>query len=212
MAKPADEKEPVDQAAPAAGDEGVGNADQDLAGGASRGDEQLPDGATAPELSTEQLAAERDKYLEMAQRARADLENYQKRAVRDLQNERKYAVQPLATDLLPVLDNLDRALAAAQKHEQASSGLVEGVQLVQKQLLDAFAKHGIEGVDPIDEPFDPNFHEAVSQQPTAERPPMSVLMTLQKGYKLHDRVIRPAQVIVASAPQDTVADTGDAED
>lgn len=147
----------------------------------------------------EGLIAERDRFKELALRARAEFENFQKRSNRDLQVERQYAVQPLAADLLPVLDNLDRAIDSARGKDDAK-GIVEGIELVRKQFFDAFVKHGIERIAPTDAPFDPNFHQAVLQVPTAEKPPMTVLQTLQTGYRLKDRVIRPAQVMVATAP------------
>lgn len=147
------------------------------------------------------LTAERDHYLEMARRSRADFENYQKRVARDLQIERKYALQPLLGDLLPVLDNLDRALeAAGGDFDGPARGLLEGIRMVRKQWLDALQKHGVEALNPEGQSFDPNLHEAIMQQPSDEHPAMTVLKTLQIGYKLHDRVVRPAQVIVSLGP------------
>lgn len=147
----------------------------------------------------ETLIAERDKYLEMARRARADFDNFQKRAARDLQTERQYAAQPFLADLLPVLDNLDRAIDSA-KESEAGSGILAGVEMVRKQLRDALEKNGVRMIRPDGEHFDPNVHEAVMQQPSADHPPMTVLQTLQAGYMLRERVIRPAQVIVSQAP------------
>lgn len=153
----------------------------------------------APENAMDALAQERDRFRELAIRTRAEFENYQKRVTRDLQAERQYAVQPLATDLLPVLDNLDRAIESASSNAD-SGGILEGVQMVRKHFLDTFAKHGIEALRPEGVPFDPNQHQAVMQYPTTDFPPMTVLRTFQAGYKLRDRVIRPAQVLVAVAP------------
>lgn len=154
-------------------------------------------GTDAPSL--EELTAERDRFREMALRARADFDNYQKRAARDLNAERKYAALPLVLDLLPVVDNLDRALASARGKSEAS-GIVDGVDIVRKQLTVALEKHGVAAIIADGQPFDANEHQALMQQPTADVAPMTVLQTLQAGYKLHDRVIRPAQVVVAAAP------------
>lgn len=155
--------------------------------------------AKAEQVSVESLIAERDKYLEMARRVRADFDNYQKRVARDMQTERQYAAQPLIAALLPVVDNLDRALESASAQKGSDGGIIEGVSLVRKQLQDAFEKHGVRAIAPEGDPFDPNVHEAVMQVPTNAQAPMTVIRTVQTGYMLHDRVIRPAQVIVAAA-------------
>jgi molecular chaperone GrpE len=144
------------------------------------------------------VTAERDKYLEMAKRARADFENYQNRIRRDLEQERKYAAIPVITDLLPVLDNLDRALESAKGQPDAAK-IVEGLEIVRRQFLDSFARHTILPIRPELEPFDPNLHQAVMQQPSAEHPPMTVLYTVEAGYRYYDRILRPAKVIVTSA-------------
>lgn len=166
-----------------------------------------PDGPVSDDLAaavlenTEELrnkAAERDKYYDLWLRERAEFENYQKRSQRDQSQERRYAHVPLAFDLLPVIDNLERAVAAAQQANEASP-LVQGVALVQAQLLDLLRRHGITPLDAAGQPFDPNLHEAVMQQPTVDVPPHTVLQVLERGFRVHDRVLRPAKVIV-SAP------------
>ena len=154
----------------------------------------------ADEGGFEQVVRERDQYLTMAQRAHAELENYRKRVARERESERKYAPQLLATELLPALDNLDLALESAEG-QSADAGIIDGVRLVRKQLLDSLAKHGVTQVDPLGSPFDPNVHEAVSQFASPDHEPMTVLQVLRKGYCLHDRVLRPANVIVASRPE-----------
>jgi molecular chaperone GrpE len=141
----------------------------------------------------------RDEYLDLLQRTRADFENYQKRALREMVQERKYAQGGLAVDLLPALDNLDRATAAA-KQSGDKSPLAQGVLLVQSQLLDILRRNGITPIDAVGKPFDPNQHEAVMQQPSADVPPGSVLQVLEQGFLIHDRVLRPAKVIVSTAP------------
>ena len=135
---------------------------------------------------------QRDEYLDLAQRTRADFENYQKRMQRDLAEERRYAQAPLAADLLPALDNLERATAAA-KQAGEKGPLVQGVAMVQTQLLDVLRRHGITRIEAQGKPFDPNLHQAVMQQPSKEHPPMTVLQVLEQGYMIHDRVLRPAR-------------------
>lgn len=141
---------------------------------------------------------DRDRFRDQALRARADFENYQKRQQRELAQERLYAHLPLAKDLLTALDNLDRALTEAGKAGE-SGPLAKGVALVQSQLLDALRRHGITQIAALGQPFDPNQHEAILQQPSKEHPPMTVLQVLENGYMIHERVLRPARVIVSAA-------------
>jgi molecular chaperone GrpE len=140
----------------------------------------------------------RDEALDLARRAQADFENYQKRSQRDLVTERRYAQSPLAADLLPALDNLDRAIAAAQQAGDKGS-LAQGVAMVQGQLLDVLRRHGVTRVEAQGKPFDPNQHQAVMQQPTRDHPPGTVTQVLEQGYLLYDRVLRPARVVVSAA-------------
>ena len=140
----------------------------------------------------------RDEYLDLAKQARAEFENYQKRFQRDLANERRYAQMPLAGDLLPALDNLERAIAAATQAGDKGA-LAQGVAMVQGLLLDTLKRHGITRIDAEGKPFDPNLHQAVMQQPSADKPPQTVLQVLEPGYMIHERVLRPARVIVSVA-------------
>jgi molecular chaperone GrpE len=143
-------------------------------------------------------AAERDQFLDLLKRTQADFDNYQKRIQRDRDQERRYSQAPLAADLLPVLDNLERATAAA-KQAGETGPLVQGVAMVQSQLLDLLKRHGIKPIDAKGTPFDPNLHQAVMQQPAADVPPHTVLQVLEQGFMIHDRVLRPAKVIVSAA-------------
>ena len=143
------------------------------------------------------LAAERDEYLALAQRTKAEFENYQKRNQREREQENKYWYRPLALDLLPILDNLDRALTAAQQAGDTGA-LSQGVAMVQSQFIDALKRHGITRIDAAGKPFDPNVHQAVMQKPTVETEPGVVLQVLEQGFMNHDRVLRPAKVIVSS--------------
>jgi molecular chaperone GrpE len=132
-------------------------------------------------------------------RAQAELENYRKRARREMEDERRYAIMPLLRDLLPVIDNLSRAIAAAEK-APGGNGLLAGVKMISQSLADVLARHDCKKIEALHQPFDPAFHEAISQQPSDEYPANTVTMVVQDGYTLHDRVVRPAQVIVSSAP------------
>jgi molecular chaperone GrpE len=143
---------------------------------------------------------ERDEYLALLQRTRADFENYQKRIQRDLAQERRYSYFGLARDLLLILDNLQRTLDAAQQQKEKSP-LVEGVSLLRSQLLDIFSHFGIVPIDAAGRVFDPNLHEAVLQKPRADVPPGTVIQVLESGYRLHERILRPAKVVVSALPR-----------
>ena len=161
--------------------------------------EQVLDDLETLRAKLQSAEQKRDEYLDLAQRTRADFENYQKRMKRDLSEERRYAQMPLASDLLAALDNLERATSAAEKAGE-SGALVQGVVMVQTQLLDILRRHGITRIEAQGQPFDPNLHQAVMQQPSKEHPPMTILQALEQGYLIHDRVLRPARVIVSTAP------------
>jgi molecular chaperone GrpE len=142
-------------------------------------------------------AQERDEFLDLLQRTRADFANYQKRNQKEREQERRYQFGPLVLDLLPALDNLERATAAAQQAGEKGP-LVQGVAMVQSQLLDVFRRHGVTPIDAQGKPFDPKLHEAVMQRPAPGQPAGTVLQVLEKGFLIHDRVLRPAKVIVST--------------
>ena len=142
---------------------------------------------------------QRDEYLALLQRTRTDFENYQKRMQRDLAGERRYALAGFARELLPVLDNLHRALDAARKQGEEGP-LVQGVALVQSQLLEILGRSGVTPIDALGQPFDPTLHESVSQQARTDAAPGTVIEVLEPGYRLHERVLRPAKVVVAASP------------
>ncbi|WP_416144512.1 nucleotide exchange factor GrpE [Planococcus koreensis] len=139
----------------------------------------------------EELEAERNKYL----RLMADFDNYKRRAVKDRQEAEKFRAQSVLVDLLPVLDNFERALAMGTGSEESSS-LLKGVEMVQKSLLEAVKREGLEEIKSVGEAFDPNVHQAVMQEKDDSAEAGSVLMELQKGYTLKGRVLRPAMVKV----------------
>lgn len=142
-----------------------------------------------------ELAAANDRLLRM----HAEMQNLRNRTSREIADERKYAALPVLRDLLPVLDNIERAIEAAEKAGEAEN-LLEGFRLVRQQLVTTLANHGAEPIEALGQSFDPNFHQAILHQPSNDVPADTVTMVTQQGYKLHDRVVRPTQVIVSSGP------------
>jgi molecular chaperone GrpE len=140
-----------------------------------------------------------DEYLSALQRTAADFDNYRKRVARDAADQAVRAAESLVGDLLPVLDNLERALDASEHHEEAK--VAEGVQLVKQELVDLLTRRGLEEIDA--EPgsqFDPHVHEALSHQPS-EHPEGTIAAVWQRGYRVGSRVVRPARVVVSSGAQ-----------
>lgn len=133
-------------------------------------------------------------------RAVAELENVRKRSEREIANNLKYGSERVLSDLLAIIDSLDLGMKAASAPDANAKSIAEGLALTQKQFHGLFDKYGVAAIDPVGQPFNPSFHEAVSTVPNAEVPPDQVLMVMQKGYRLHDRLLRPAMVIVARAP------------
>ncbi len=159
---------------------------------------QLQMEADIAKLKKELIEA-KDKTM----RTFAELENFRKRSARQLQDELKYANIGLIRDMLPVMDNLLRAVEAAQKQKidgnltEAGEALLDGVKMVVDQFNDALAKHDCIQVEALNQPFDPNYHQAITQMPSDQAAPNTVIMETQKGYVLFDRVVRPSQVIVS---------------
>jgi molecular chaperone GrpE len=160
-----------------------------------------------PALTPEQLAdllaraAKADENWERLVRTSADFDNFKKRAAREKQDAIKYATESLLQKIMPVLDNFEAALTAAQNSSADSlKSLQDGVAMIHSQLKNTLTEAGLEEVAATGKPFDPNIHEAVSQQESAEVAEGIVLQQLRKGYKLRDRLLRPATVIVAKAP------------
>ena len=144
-----------------------------------------------------ELAAERDAYLDQLRRLKAEFDNYRKRVQRDSEQQRLRAAEAVVESLLPVMDNMGRAVDAAERHEEGQ--LVAGVELVAGQLRGVLAAHGLEEVAVAPgTPFDPTYHEAVLTQPSEDHDEGMVLQVLERGYLLHGRLLRPAKVIVAS--------------
>ena len=147
----------------------------------------------------EAARAERDANYDLYLRSQAELQNYRRRAQKEAEEMRQYQALPVARDLLPALDNLHRALAAAESSGNVKD-LVNGVKLVAKQIEAALGRHDIVPIDSAGKPFDPNLHQAIQQVPSDEHPPMTVVQEVERGFTLKDRVVRPSTVIVSTAP------------
>jgi molecular chaperone GrpE len=160
-------------------------------------------GTLTPEQFEELKArsAKADEHWERLLRTTADFENFKKRAAREKQEAVRFANEALIEKLVPVLDNFDMALTAAQtRTDDSAQSLQTGIAMIFQQLKGALADAGLEEVNAAGQKFDPNWHEAVSQQETADVPEGQVVQQLRKGYKLRDRLLRPATVIVAKPP------------
>ncbi len=171
---------------------------------------QGADGQTqAQEPTVEELRAQLEVSHSAAEhareqmlRAQAEIENVRRRAQRDVENAHKFALERFVADLVPVVDNLERAVDAARAEagDGAAAAIADGVALSLKLFLDTLAKTDVVQLDPVGQPFDPKFHQAVSLVENANAEPNSVLQVLQKGYTLNGRLVRPAMVIVSKAP------------
>jgi molecular chaperone GrpE len=169
---------------------GVDPAAADTAGG--DGPEAL---AARLAEALQQVEASRDQAL----RAQAEAENTRRRASREVENAHKFALERFAADLLPVLDSLEKAVEVAAASEGAES-IGEGVELSLKLFLSVLEKHGVQRIDPVGEPFDPQKHEALAMVPSPHAEPNSVIEVMQRGYLLNGRLVRAAKVVVSKAP------------
>ncbi|MGY4014464.1 nucleotide exchange factor GrpE [Aeromonas molluscorum] len=149
-------------------------------------------------VATLEAAAAEER--ERAIRAVAEMENLRRRAALDVEKAHKFALEKFATELLPVLDNLERAIDLADKENEALAPMIEGVDLTLKSMQSSVAKFGLVALDPTNQPFDPNAHQAMSMIENGELAPNTVMAVMQKGYELNGRVIRPAMVMVSKAP------------
>ncbi len=150
--------------------------------------------------SVEQEAKEaHDRFL----RVSAEFENYKKRSVREMDEFRKFANESLIREMLTVVDNLERALNSSNNDNQKNSPIAEGVDMTLKEILKVFKKFNVKPIEALGKPFDPNFHQAAMQEETNEHPENTVLNELEKGYMIHDRLLRPAMVVVSMPKVDT---------
>ena len=173
----------------------------------------------APEPTVESLTAalvaaevEVEEAKDQALRAVAEVENVRRRADRSVENAHKFALERFAADLLPAIDSFDRAAATARELASSDSSVAataEGIELSLKVLNDALTKHGVQVIEPEGEPFDPQFHEAMSMIENPDVEPGSVLHVVEKGYTLNERLVRAARVIVAKAPAADASDSNE---
>jgi molecular chaperone GrpE len=157
--------------------------------------EGAPD--TVDELAKlqEELIAAKDQSL----RTQAEMQNLRRRSERDVENAHKYALEKFVGELLPVVDNLERALQAIDQNDESLKALTEGVELTLKSFQDVLVRYKVEPIDPKGQPFDPEFHQAMSMLEMPEEEPNTVVDVFQKGYTLNRRLVRPAMVVVAKA-------------
>ncbi len=211
MTKPDQSKQPTDPQAPNLQDsesidaaDGVEptnryvgkNADDSATGEESENDSSVSSDGESQLSALETVTKERDDYLDRFRRAQADFINYQRRMRSQAESEKPYAIAPLAKDLLPVLDSFDRAIDAARKSE--NDAIITGLEMVQKQLIETLGKHGVEAIDAVDQPFDPNQHEALTQMQVEGKEEGIVVSEFERGYKIKDRVLRPSRVAVSA--------------
>ncbi|WP_407331246.1 nucleotide exchange factor GrpE [Enterovibrio sp. 27052020O] len=149
----------------------------------------------ALEASEAKVSEQQDSVL----RARADVENMRRRTEQEIDKARKYALERFAGELLPVIDNMERAVELADKNDEAIKPMLEGIELTLKTMKGTIEKFGLKELNPHGEPFNPEFHQAMSIQESAEHEPNTVMLVMQKGYELNGRVVRPAMVMVSKA-------------
>lgn len=186
-------KENTEKQEPAVDETGNSGVDTEQAGVAGVTPEQLD--------VLKEKAAKADDHWERLLRQTADFDNYKKRAARERQEAIKYANESLLQKLIPIIDNFEMAMSAVSSADGGSADSIKkGVEMIHGQFKSTLAEAGLEEIDAAGKNFDPNFHEAVSQKETAEVPDGQVVQQIRKGYKLRDRLLRPATVIVAKKP------------
>lgn len=195
-----DQSATVDSGSPSAADAATDGAPEDAAHLAEHAAESAAEAAediAGAEITLEHLQQELETARDAALRAQAEAQNARRRADQDVEKARKYALDRFAGELLPVVDNLERALEATAGGSDEVKPIADGVDLTLKSLLDALKKFNIEQIDPTGEPFDPQLHQAMSMVENPDAEPNSVLQVMQKGYTLNGRLIRPAMVLVS---------------
>lgn len=170
--------------------------------------EQTPEEAQASSAEQEETAQQADngeggvedeaeKLREDLLRAHAEMQNMRRRAERDVEHAHKFALEKFVSELLPVVDNLERALKALEDEDALDSAVGEGIQLTRKSFLDVLQRFNVEPIDPVGEPFDPDKHQAMTMVPSPDHAPNTVIEVFQKGYLLNGRLVRPAMVVVS---------------
>jgi len=159
-------------------------------------------------LELKKKAVERDTYLDQLLRTKAEFMNYQKRMVKESESTSQFAVQSLILDFLPELDNFDRALKLADSSKDIDK-FVEGIKLIEEQLFKVLGKYGVEPIETVGKPFDPNLHEAVMEEENNEMPHHTIIDEFQKGFLLKERVIRPSKVKVSKKTIEEEEESGE---
>jgi len=152
-----------------------------------------------PENQIEELQQKLSTLGEQLLREQAEMQNVRRRAQRDIESAHKYALEKFASELLSVVDNLERAIEAIDAEDEAQKAVAEGLELTLKTFIDVLAKYNVEAVDPEGQPFDAELHQAVSTVPNNDVEPNTVINVFQKGYTLNGRLIRPAMVVVSTS-------------
>lgn len=192
------EQEIVDAAVAETANDAALDEQQAAEGGAS----------STPQAQIEGLQLQLEQAKEQALRALADTQNARRRAEKDVESAHKFALDKFCNALLPVVDNLERAQQAADvSDDEAVKSILQGVELTHKSFIDVLNKFNLEQVDPLGEPFDPQFHQAITMVENPDAEPNSVLDVMQKGYILNGRLIRPAMVVVSKAPTAKIDET-----
>jgi molecular chaperone GrpE len=188
------------------GDQESSSEPVDVLDGAEQTEAEKIDQETIDQLLTEQQSGETEALLQQVTdandqvlRIQAEMQNVRRRAERDVENAHKYALDKFTADLLPVVDNLERALGTINADDETQKAVATGVELTLKSFLDVLARFNIEVVDPAGQPFDADLHQAVSMVPNSNSEPNTVIDVFQKGYTLNGRLVRPAMVVVSKA-------------
>ncbi len=149
------------------------------------------------EQALEQANAKVDEQKDSVIRAAAEVDNMRRRSAMDIEKAHKFALEKFVNELLPVIDNMERALQGTSAEDEATKAMYEGVELTLKSFISSVEKFGVKQVDPQGEAFDPDLHQAIGMQPSADFPANTVMMVMQKGYQLNERLLRPAMVMVS---------------
>ncbi len=144
--------------------------------------------------------ASKDNYDRLL-RVSAEFENFKKRTSREMDELRKFSNESILKELLPVVDNLERAISSASEADGSSQGVIKGVEMTQREILKVFSQFGVKPIEAIGQPFDPIYHQAIMQEETDEKPENTVTKEMQRGYLIHDRLLRPSMVVVSKPTQ-----------
>lgn len=201
MAVPEDETKPESEQEAQAEPREITESEEQAEAAEAAEDSKDSEKEADPVDELQQALEEVEKYKDLALRAEAEMQNLQRRTARDVENAHKFALEKFLQNLLPIVDSLEKAIEAAeQAAESEDDPMLEGVRLCNKLLLDLLGREGIEIIDPVGEPFDPNEHQAISTVENPEMEPNSVFAVVQKGYRLNGRLVRAAMVMVTKPP------------